>query len=408
MTSERSWDVERLKRQRRENLQAEMARRGIGAALLKDGLNVRYLLDIYIPGGQVYVPREGDAVALVRPRDVRYVQLRHATVQETYYHRAESWRPEYGKKIAAFVDGIKGLMAASVASGLPLAIDELDVAAVLALARAGVDVVDSLPVVETARSVKTKDEIEIYRTLGRQYAQVFNLFRDNIKPGVTEKQLEAMVVAAWPEVGGDDILQINVCSGKNMNPWRRLATNRPLQAGELVGMDFHGRSDCCMLGDASRTYLVGDQPTAQQTDLYRQAWEYVQGVADVVRAGRTHADVVELIPPVPSQYQKQQRQLPRGALGRDRAAGLSEGGPPARARRRHVQGEPDPIDRVLLRRSGKRRRCEAGGDDPRTRRPAGVHYRRRTLRDEHRSKRVEAQRRRQTGGRPRVARPGLG
>jgi len=306
MTTEPSWDTERLKRQRRENLQREMARRGIGAALLTDGLNVRYLLDIYIPGGQVFVPREGEAIALVRPRDVGYVKLRHATVQETYHHRADSWRPEYAKKIAGFVDGIRGLMAANGASDLPLAIDDLDVGAVLGLSRAGVEVLDSLPLVETARSVKTQDELEIYRTLGRQYAQVFSLFRENIKPGVTEKQLEAMVVAAWSEVGGDDILQINVCAGENMNPWRRLATNRPLQAGEFVGMDFHGRTDCCLLGDTSRTFLVGGQPTPEQRDLYRQAWEYVQGVADVVRAGRTHADVLELIPPVPSKYQAQQ------------------------------------------------------------------------------------------------------
>jgi Xaa-Pro aminopeptidase len=306
MAIPRTWDTERLKRERRENLQSEMARRGIGAALLSDGLNVCYLLDVAIPGGQVFVPREGEAVALVRPRDMQYVRLRHSRVQQTYHHRADSWRPEYEKKIAAFVDGITGLMAANGARELPLAVDELDVGAALGLDRAGVNLLDSLPLVETARSVKTQDEVEIYRTLGRQYAQVFNLFRDNIKPGITEKQLEAMVVAAWPEVGGDDILQINVCAGENMNPWRRWATDRPLREGEFVGMDFHGRTASCLLGDASRTFLVGDHPTTEQRDLYRQAWEYVQAVADVVRAGRTHADVIELLPPVPPKYQVQQ------------------------------------------------------------------------------------------------------
>ena len=297
---------ERLKRERLENLQREMGRRRIGSALLSDGLNVAYVLDVSVPGGQVFVPRQGEAIALVRPRDIQYVELRHSKVQQTYHHRADSWRPEYTQRIAAFVDGITGLMSAHGVRELPLAIDELDVAATLGLSRAGVELLDSLPLVETARSVKTQDEVEIYRTLGEQYAQVFNLFRDHIKPGVTEKQLEAMIIAVWPEAGGDDILQINVCAGENMNPWRRWATDRALQAGEFVGMDFHGRTTSGLLGDASRTFLVGGEPTPAQHEIYREAWRYVQAVADVVRAGRTHADVLELLPPVPSKYREQQ------------------------------------------------------------------------------------------------------
>lgn len=306
MASAPTWDRERLKRERRENLQQEMTRRGIGAALLSDGLNVAYVLDVAVPGGQVFVPREGEAIALVRSRDMRYVQLRHASVQRTYYHRTDAWRPEYASKIDDFVQGITGLMGAHGARDLPLAIDELDVTAVLGLSRAGLELIDSLPLVEIARSVKTQDEVEIYRTLGRQYAQVFNLFRENVKPGITEKQLEALVVAAWTDVGGDDILQINVCAGENMNPWRRWATDRPLREGEFVGMDFHGRSASGLLGDASRTFLVGGNPSAEQREQYRQAWEYVQAVGDVVRAGRTQAEVLELLPPVPGKYRSQQ------------------------------------------------------------------------------------------------------
>jgi Xaa-Pro aminopeptidase len=197
-------------------------------------------------------------------------------------------------------------MQANGADGLPLAIDEMEVTCVLGLDRAGVELVNSLPLVEVARSVKTQDEVEIYRELGEKYAQVFRLFRDHVKPGVTEKELEALVVAAWSELGSDDILQINVCAGENMNPWRRWATDRPLREGELVGIDFHGRTAHGLLGDASRTFVVGGKPTEAQRDLYRQAWQYIHAVGDCVRAGRTHSEVLELIPPVPSEFQSQQ------------------------------------------------------------------------------------------------------
>lgn len=306
MPSAPAYDSARLKRERQESLQREMRERGIGAALLGDGMNVRYVLDVGIPGGRVFVPPDGEVVALVRPRDMRYVQLHHSDVRQTWHHRTDTWRPEYQEKLARFVDGIAGLLAEHGATDTPLAVDDMDPGSLLALARSGVEIVDALPIIERARAVKTQDEVAVYRALGDQYAQIFRQFREAVRPGVTEKQLEAMVIAAWPEVGGDDILQINVCAGENMNPWRRWATDRPLREGEFVGIDFHGRGGAGLLGDTSRTYLVGDRPSAEQRDLYWLAYDYVQRTADAFRAGRSYADVVELIPPVPERYQAQQ------------------------------------------------------------------------------------------------------
>jgi Xaa-Pro aminopeptidase len=71
-------------------------------------------------------------------------------------------------------------------------------------------------------------------------------------------------------------------------------------------MDFHGRSASGLLGDTSRTFLVGSNPSAEQRELYHQAWQYVQAVGDVVRAGRTQAEVIELLPPVEGKYRTQQ------------------------------------------------------------------------------------------------------
>src|SRR4051812_32823013 len=95
-----NWDSKRLKRERRENLQAEMQRRGIGAALLSVGLNVDYLLGFHIPGGQVFVPREGEAIAMVRPRDAGYVALKHPTVAGTNYKPTEAFLPDYARRVA--------------------------------------------------------------------------------------------------------------------------------------------------------------------------------------------------------------------------------------------------------------------------------------------------------------------
>jgi len=156
-----------------------------------------------------------------------------------------------------------------------------------------------------ARSVKTDDEVAIYRRLAEQYEATFRAFRDAVRPGITESQLAEVAVAAWQEVGGDEVSQINVCAGENMNPWSRWPTDRPLRSGEFVGMDFHARAPHGLRGNASRTYLVGDEPTDEQRRLYRLAYEHLQSTIQASRGGRALKDVLRDAPIAPAQYQPQ-------------------------------------------------------------------------------------------------------
>src|SRR4051794_16654159 len=71
------WDHERLKRERLAMLQAEMQRQDIGALYLTEGNHTRYLLDMQVPVGKVFVPVEGEMEAFVRGRDIGYIQMAH-------------------------------------------------------------------------------------------------------------------------------------------------------------------------------------------------------------------------------------------------------------------------------------------------------------------------------------------
>jgi Xaa-Pro aminopeptidase len=168
-----------------------------------------------------------------------------------------------------------------------------------------VKIVEAGPVMEHAWTVKTDDEVAIYRAIGRHYTQTMTAFRGAIRPGITENELASVVVSAWYAAGGEDIAQLNVCSGENMNPWRRWPSQRRLEAGEFVGIDLHGRGINGLRGDASRTYLVGANPTAAQRDLYRAAYDYMYGCIDVIRAGRTIQEVSASVPAVSAPYRSQ-------------------------------------------------------------------------------------------------------
>ncbi|HEY3116394.1 MAG TPA: aminopeptidase P family N-terminal domain-containing protein, partial [Chloroflexota bacterium] len=77
-----TWDHERLKHDRLQLLQAEMQRADIGAMYLTEGFHVRYLIDVKVPFGQVFVPAEGDLIAFVRQRDIDYVQKKHQGTEQ--------------------------------------------------------------------------------------------------------------------------------------------------------------------------------------------------------------------------------------------------------------------------------------------------------------------------------------
>ena len=298
----KTWDPQRLKRDRLRMLQDEMKLRDIAALYLSDQTNVRYALDQHVPGGEVFVPADGEALGLVRGRDMGYVTRRHANVRPPFYDRSALRGGTDPEQAARFVRGIRELMDEHGGGGGQIAFDALPVDPLLALVAAEVRVVDADPLMEHVVTVKTPDEVTIYRTVSEIEAHAIGAFRDALRPGVTENELAGLVVTAWHEAGGEDIAQLNICAGENMNPWVRWPTDRPLKEGEFVGIDIHGRGPSGLRGDTSRTFFVGRAPSAEQRDLYRRAHEYITGAVAEFRAGRSYSEVLEALPPIPEQY----------------------------------------------------------------------------------------------------------
>src|SRR6266511_4585094 len=138
---EQTWDNQRLKRDRLAHLQAQLKKHGIGGMYLSDIVNVRYVVTTKIPGGKVFVPAQGEAIAFVRPRDVGYVSEVHSNIRPPFL--GYKWDSEHAERLKRFGRGMADLLEQHGAAGQPLAVDELDAASVLALVDAGVKVVDS-------------------------------------------------------------------------------------------------------------------------------------------------------------------------------------------------------------------------------------------------------------------------
>ena len=305
-TLERTWDEQRSKLARVATLQDQMKRHDIGALLLGGGIGVRYLLGVAVPASKVFVPAHGEPIGFIRQRDIEYVRPHHAAVRLALYEQEVSDDCRDLDRNGRMACTVADLMDQYGVAGERLGVEVAAPGLLISLIKRGVDVVDARDVFERAMAIKNDDEIMMYRAIADQYVDTMRAFQEASVPGATENAIAGAVVTAWHEAGGEEVSQLNVCSGENMNPWRRWPTERVLKSGDFVGIDLHARGVNGLRGDVSRTYFVGDRPTPEQRALYREAYQYVQEAIPIFRAGRTFAEIAEATPPVPASYQRQQ------------------------------------------------------------------------------------------------------
>lgn len=301
---QRTWDDARLKRDRLRQLQQVMRRKGVGGLYLNEIVNVRYAVNVRIPGGSAFVPAEGEPVIFVRSMDQGYVRLAHSDVRPRIY-RVDPTDSEADGKALKWADELDAIMTEFDAHGAPLGIDSLDPIGFIALGRRNFRLVNAGEILELAKAVKTQDEVLIYEEMGKLYGVLMRNFRERAVPGITEQELSSVIYAKAIELGAEGLLQINVCSAQNMNPWRRWPTERRLADGDLVGLDLHVYGPGGYIFDSSRTYLCGSRASDKQRDRYRRAHEYVNAVIGLFKPGISIEEVKAKLPKVPESFHEQ-------------------------------------------------------------------------------------------------------
>ena len=301
---ELEFNRERLQSDRRARLRREMKALGIGALYLSDEADFRYVVDVKVPGGSVFVSHEGQPILYSRSRDRGYVERQYENVRLAVRgnHDAGSGQEE---KLARWAQEMRATMKEFGVEKGKLGVGVLDIQAFRALINEGIDVVDGRYALTMAKRVKTQDELKCFRIIGKWYQDVMERFQEAIKPGLKEIELAAVVHHAAIRNGVEEIFQLNVCAGENMNPWRRWPTDRKVKAEELVGVDLHVVGPGACWADVSRTYYCGENPTQAQKDLYRLTLDYLQKVIALLKPGEHIDEVVKRMPPVPEKYQEQ-------------------------------------------------------------------------------------------------------
>ncbi len=298
-------DFDRLRRYRLSRTRAALEASDLGALLLFDINNIRYVSSTMI--GEWARDKVARYTLLTRTGEPVVWDFGSAAKHHRLY--APWLMPENSRAgmlglrgavapdaglIASAVAEIRSILVEQGVADLPLGVDIAETPMMLELQRVGLDVRDAQQVMLDARLVKSPDEITLLSTAASMVDGVYQDISEALKPGVRENEIVALANKRLYEMGSDDVEAINAVSGERCNPHPHNFSDRLIRPGDQaffdIIMSFNGYRTCYY-----RTFNVG-RATPSQHDAYTKAREWIDAAIQAVRPGATTDQIARLWP----------------------------------------------------------------------------------------------------------------
>ena len=175
-----------------------------------------------------------------------------------------------------------------------VAAERLTPSAVQELESVGIDVVDAEPLMERARSIKSPVELTCMRHSIAVAEAGLAYLRESTRPGMSENQLWSLLHETNIANDGDWIDGRMLATGPRTNPWYQEASERLIEAGDLVALDTDMIGPFGYCADISRTWLAGDgSPTALQRDRYQRSHAEISANGALLGPGLSFRELSE-------------------------------------------------------------------------------------------------------------------
>ena len=153
--------------------------------------------------------------------------------------------------------------------------------------------VDALEVLMLPRMIKSAEEIEWFERGAQWTDRVIEHLAREIRIGMPEYQLSALIHEAVLPLGGGVRLQFvgatPMAAPEIIFPWQ-YPSNRPLQRGDVLLTEISASYGNCS-GQIQRPFAIGTAPTPQYQALFDLASECYQRIFDVLKPGATDVEV---------------------------------------------------------------------------------------------------------------------
>src|SRR5256885_8499427 len=287
-------DFRRLHAYRLGRTRQALARSGLGALLVFDQYNIRYISSTVI--GEWARDRLTRGSPLTGNGEPWVWDFGWAGRHHKLY---APWIPE--KQSLAGMVGMRGAVSPKAGlfkqaaleikkilkdegvADMPLGIDLVEPPFLFALQEAGVQVKDGQQVMLEARMIKSQDELTLLNMAAAMVDGVYQDIYEALKPGVRENEIVALATKRLYEMGSDCVEAINSISGERCSPHPHNFTDPIIRPGDPaffdIIMSFIGYHTCYY-----RTFGVG-RATKPQIVAYKKAREWMDEAIALIKPG---------------------------------------------------------------------------------------------------------------------------
>lgn len=298
-------DFRRLHGYRLGRLRQALRQSGLGALLLFDQYNIRYV------SGTVIGEWARDKLTrwcLITGNGEPWVwdfgsAARHHRLYAPWIPAKQSLAGMVGMRGAvspkaglfkAAAQEIREILKSEGVAGMPLGIDLVEPPFLFALQEAGVEVRDGQQTMLEARMIKSHDELTLLNMAAAMVDGVYQEIYEALKPGVRENEIVALATKRLYEMGSDCVEAINSISGERCSPHPHNFTDRIIRPGDQaffdIIMSFVGYRTCYY-----RTFSVG-KATRPQLVAYKKAREWMDEAIALIKPGVTTDKIARAFP----------------------------------------------------------------------------------------------------------------
>jgi Xaa-Pro dipeptidase len=298
-------DFRRLHEYRLKRTRDAIADAGLGAVLVFDMNNIRYITSTHI--GE-WARDKVARFALLTPKG-EPILWDFGSAAKVHRLHAPWLRPENSRAGMTGLRGsvapeaglsddlartVKEIMQEQGVAGEPLGVDIAELPMIFALQKCGLKVVDGQQAMLDARQIKSKDEITLLSMAAAMVDGVYQTIFEALKPGIRENELVAIANKQLYDMGSDDVEAINAVSGERGYPHPHVFSDRLIRPGDQAFFDiiqsFNGYRTCYY-----RTFNVG-RATQSQRDAYKQAREWIDASIELVKPGVSTDQIARVWP----------------------------------------------------------------------------------------------------------------
>jgi Xaa-Pro dipeptidase len=298
-------DYRRLHKYRLGRAQQALENSDLGALLVFDVNNIRYLTSTKIGEWErdklsrwALLPRRGDPIIW----DFGSAAVHHKLYSP--WLKPENCKaglvglrgtvdPQFGL-MKRHAEEMASLLRAAGVANMPIGVDIIEPPMMFELEKAGLQVKDGQQVMLEAREIKSADEIALLNRAAAMVDGAYDLINEKLRPGIRENDIVAEVNKFLYTHGSDDVEAINAISGERCNPHPHNFTDRMIRPGDQAFFDilqsFMGYRTCYY-----RTFNVG-RATAAQRDAYKMAREWLDKAMARIKPGTSTADICSAFP----------------------------------------------------------------------------------------------------------------